>query len=108
MDTFNKMLSFILGLVVVTVFIVVAARGFSQKGNILSFLNTNKTGVKNLTSPTPSIPSSKSATQTEEVQRVQTAQKTERPKKIPKTGPEFLLPALFSSITLGIYLKKRK
>ena len=108
MDTFNKTLSFILGLVVVVVFIVVATRGFSQKGT-LPFFNMGKTKVRSVTKiPTPTLVVTNKTNQQTNKNLPAQNQTRQQPIKIPKTGPGLLLPVLLPGLIFGFYLRKLK
>ena len=130
MDQFNKALSFILGLVVVAVFIVVASGKFNFK-NISLFKGKTPTAS---VSPTPSASPTKTpaqSTQTSTSVVVQTKSGTfvtvtptynpsfhayngtTAPTSIPKTGvPIVFFPllgaAFFSGISLNAFSKKKK
>ena len=99
MDNFNKILSFILGLVVVIVFLAI----ITKKVNIaktLSFLKKPTTGVT--TTPTPTKP----LTQTVTISGVNQSPVT-NPKSIPATGaPTILIPLAISSFFAGKKLRK--
>jgi len=110
MDNFNKVLSFILGLVVVIVFFAVLTGRINLKKNF-RFLSakTSPTPQTKIT-PTPvstvTISNTSSTQSTTSYNRYQTTNKT--PSTIPSTGsPTFLLPFFFSTLGAGIYLKKK-
>lgn len=102
MDSFNKVISFVLGLVVVIVFLAIVSGKIDLRKRI-----TGSGGVPLFSSkPTPTltptvIPTSKS-TSTYNQYNNQT------PKKIPATGsPTIILPLLVSVLSGGIYLRKK-
>ena len=109
MDNFNKIISFVLGLVVVIVFLIVIGGRFNLKERVKDF------GSQKKLSPTPTIiigqyssptPSAIKASGQGTTNTYTSSQKT--PTTIPTTGfPTLLLPALFSTLYLGIYLKKK-
>ena len=100
MDNFNKIISFVLGLIVVIVFLLVITGKFNLK-NKINILG-NKT-VPSLT-PTPII------TQVVNLPSptAKVSAKVARAKTIPSTGsPTLLLPLFFSSLASGIYLRNK-
>jgi hypothetical protein len=110
MDNFNKVLSFILGLVVVIVFFAVLTGRINLKKNF-PFLSA-KTSPTPQTKITPTPVSTVTVSNTYPTQsttsynRYPTTSKT--PSTIPSTGsPTFLLPFFFSTLGVGIYLKKK-
>jgi len=109
MDNFNKILSFILGLVVVIVFLAIITKKVNlSKG--LSFLKKSTTGVT--VTPTPTkLPTQtvviSGVNPTPVVYNYQTKQPVNSPKSIPATGaPTILLPFAISSLFAGIKLRK--
>ena len=95
MDNFNKIVSFVLGLVVVIVFLTAIAGRFNLKDRLKGL------GSQSKVSPTVAARGYLSPTPATEV-----AAKT--PNSIPATGsPRLLLPLVFSMFSLGIYLKKK-
>lgn len=112
MENFSKVLSFILGLVVV----VIAVAVFSGRLNLGKFVPLTKglTGKTAQVSPTPTQTPGGSSPQTSpEYNRYQTtAQNTNQTgtiAAIPKTGsPTLLQPILFSTVLLGLYLSRIK
>ena len=95
MDNFNKIVSFILGLVVVIVFLTAIAGRFNLKDRLKGLVSQNKitptVGTRGYLSPTPA-----------------TEEAATTPNSIPATGsPSLLLPLVFSMFSLGIYLKKK-
>ena len=91
MDSFNKIISFVLGLVVVVVFLAV----ISGRLNLGS--------KKASPTPTPTVAGtsiSKAIISQTPINNYQ------NPKTIPSTGPELLFPLVFSSFLSGLYLKK--
>lgn len=109
MDSFNKVLSFVLGLIVVIVFLLVVTGRFNLRKSSknltsktkLTLTPTNITG-KYLT-PTP-LPVSFGRTTND----YKTKTSGKAPNTIPATGsPSVLLPLLISSLSLGIYLKRK-
>jgi len=111
MDSANRIISFVLGLVVVTVFLAVITGKF--KLNSLAFLPfAAKTTITPTPTPTPkttvissvSVPSSKEENAIYQPYN----QKTTNLKSIPNTGaPTILLPIAISSFLGGIFLKKK-
>lgn len=100
MDNFNKVISFVLGLVVVVVFLAVISGRLNLKNKLASGKNptvtpTQATGEK---TNTVSVGSTKYQTNTSPAKQ---------PNTIPSTGaPLFLFPVAISSFLGGIYLKK--
>ncbi|OGK15429.1 hypothetical protein A2774_04985 [Candidatus Roizmanbacteria bacterium RIFCSPHIGHO2_01_FULL_39_12c] len=106
MDNFNKILSFVLGLVVVIVFLAVIT-GRINTGNFRRTL-INLAGKPRVT-PTISISPFLSPTAVSDQNTTSYGSGARTPTSIPATGaPTYLLPVLFSTLSLGIYLKKRK
>lgn len=107
MDNFNKVLSFILGLVVVIVFFAVLTGRLSLKKSF-PFISTKATpAAKVEVTPTPKPVSSIVVSPTTSIyQRYQTTTKT--PSSIPSTGsPTLLLPFFISTLAAGFYLRKK-
>jgi len=126
MDNFNKVLSFILGLVVVVVFFAVLTGRLSFKKNFPFITSKSNSMTKSdgitptprLTiTPTPVsslvISSQKTSSSKENAsddnsyyRRYQTTSTT--PKSIPSTGsPTFLIPFFISTLGFGFYLRKK-
>ena len=131
MEQFNKALSFILGLVVVAIFIAVATGKINLKGK----LGPTPTGSNKIT---PTVSQSKTITLKQTTQKTQTTQTGGTVQKqtaikqlatkpttapinpnyhrygqtsgtvstIPSTGPELLIPLALSSLLGGSFLKK--
>lgn len=121
MEQFNKALSFILGLVVVVIFIAVATGKINLKGK----LGPTPTGSSKIT---PTVSPSKTITLKQTTQKTQPTIKQPATKKstiapinpnyhrygqssgtiatIPNTGPELLLPLALSSLLGGSLLKR--
>lgn len=132
MEQFNKALSFILGLIVVAVFIVVASGKFNIKGVNLSKTNTT-TGIKPIVTPKPTskpwfsfgvkptvaptvIPKKYTFTgstmkTTQQQTQVDPNYKpytgSQVPSSIPNTGiPIVLFPLFGTSLLTGIFMRK--
>lgn len=114
MEQFNKALSFILGLVVVAVFIIVASGKFNIKG-----LNLAKSVSKAKITPTVTSTPAKKITTT--LNKITTNTQTTKqvdpnfhsysgssvPTSIPNTGvPIVMFPLLGSSLLTGILMKR--
>jgi len=109
MEGFNKIISFVLGLVVVIVFFAVVTKKIDLKN--LGKTNKNTTATtKSVVSPTPV-----SSIKIDENPQVninnsnsyKTIGKTTSPKSIPSTGlPTIFIPLLFSGVIGGSLLKK--
>lgn len=101
MDTFNKTISFVLGLVVVLVFLAVVTGRLNLRSRLP--LLSGKL-------PTPTMTNPPLPTQTPTTINTYNKYQTNREKKpviIPATGsPTALLPILFSGLFGGIFLKK--
>lgn len=107
MENFNKIFSFVLGLVVVVVFLAVLTgkidlkKRFFDGNGVLSNINKNK----NTATPTPTASYVKIKTET----AIKTNQYQTQAKEIPSTGlPTIVLPTVFSSLLTGIYLSKKR
>lgn len=128
MDNANKIISFVLGLVVVIVFLAVLTGKF--KLSSLGFLsNKAKTSVTPTVTPTPKTTAISSVSESSGSQTAQSnapakvpvstttntngantvyTNNTSNIKTIPNTGaPTILLPIIFSSLFGGIFLKKK-
>lgn len=107
MDSFNKIISFVLGLIVVIVFLAVITGRFNLasrlKGGGQAKISPPPTvAAKQYISPTTTMPGETGKA----TNRYSTTPKT--PPTIPATGsPTMLLPFLFSSLSAGLYLRKR-
>ena len=109
MDNFNKIVSFVLGLVVVIVFLAVITGRFNLKKNLVNL------GGKARVTPTATLNVGQNASPTSasvaagktKTTDYKTTGKT--PTSIPATGsPTLLLSAFFSTLSLGVYLKRKK
>ena len=111
MDSFNKVLSFILGLVVVVVFIIVLSNRLNFGKNFLPFQSKNPKVTPTVKKPTPTptirfYPGQGGAAP-------QTQSKGGQPQTapvttIPNTGsPTELLLVLNSTLLLGFYLRRK-
>jgi len=120
MDNFNKMFSFILGLIVVVVFLAVFTKRLNIGQNISKL--TGKKTTKTTITPTTSSPVSKgnikykltpqptkTIKKTDYDESKTTANNYQKAKSIPATGSPTLL-LLFAGANLvgGIYLRKKK
>jgi hypothetical protein len=118
MESFNKVLSFFLGLVVVIVFIIVLSNRLNIKSKIipLSNITVNK---KLSPTPTPIIKKTISVQQTKKTEQIKFTQPSIVKQEtkggvvsintIPETGPATPLLVFYSSSALlGFYLKKIK
>lgn len=112
MEDFNKVISFILGLIVVVVALVIITRKYDFTKKLLPFSSNAKVTV----TPTPKgkviseVTVEGQSTSDYQVNNYQnqttTAGKT--PSTIPATGaPTFLLPIYLSSLFIGLKLRKR-
>lgn len=122
MDQFNKALSFILGLVVVAVFIVVASGKIKLNGIKLPSANSSKAKVSVTPSPSPTVKPISTLKVDSNGQRVATNPtpaptynptyhtygNKNVPTSIPNTGvPIVLFPLLGSSLAAGFFLKSK-
>lgn len=115
MESFNKVLSFILGLVVVVVFLAVVSGRIDLRKQLSSL---PKKGILSVspasTSPTPTVEKEKTGT-TNKTATIGPTPKTNynryqtgKVNSIPNTGsPTIVLPIVFSSLLAGVWLKKR-
>lgn len=122
MEQFNKVISFVLGLVVVIIFLAVATGRINLKGGVWPFTRakTTPTVAKGTPTPTPksstlSLNQTKTATKNGTVAAVPTPGSAQYhsysyngsvPSSIPNTGPELLLPIAISSLLGGSFLQK--
>lgn len=122
MEQFNKALSFILGLIVVAVFIIVASGKFNIKGlNLAKSASPTKAAPTMTPIPTKSL-SALTTTKTNIIKKVTPTQAQQQkkvdpnfhsysgsnvPTSIPSTGvPIVMFPLLGSSLLTGIFMKK--
>lgn len=125
MENFNKVLSFILGLIVVIVFVIVLSGRLNLKNKFLPFAGISPTPTSKeqgkKTTPTPTTQVNQYQNQTNQptptLTKISKGGKTSGQAKgsltqaqsIPATGsPTLLLPLLGSSALLGFYLRKRR
>lgn len=123
MEGFNKAISFILGLVVVVVFIAVLTGRINLKNKIPSFTG----GIFSRGTPTPTIPTptaqstmvvldnqnqTQDATNNQEntnYHQYQTNDPTTvlngKTTNIPNTGPELFFPIVLSGLSMGLFFK---
>lgn len=109
MDNFNKILSFVLGLVVVIVFLAIVTKKINiSKG--FSFLKKPNTGITitpTVTESPAQTVSFSEANPTPAVNNYKTNQPASSPNSIPATGaPTILLPFAISSFFAGMKLRK--
>lgn len=114
MDSANKVISFVLGLVVVIVFIaVITGRIKLKPPSSLPFFR--KTAITTSPTPKPNIISSITTTSKETTKTTSTTKPSYRSynginkvRSIPGTGaPTVLLPLAISSLLGGVFLRKR-
>jgi len=106
MDNLNKTVSFVLGLVVVLVFLAVITGRLNLKNKIpfLSGKNTPTPTVKITPTPTKLVESNKEGST---YGNYKMKQQEKAPTSIPSTGsPTILLPLLFSGLGGGFFLKR--
>lgn len=106
MDNLNKTISFVLGLVVVLVFLAILTGRFNLK-NKLPFLSGKTTPTPKVTvTPIPTgkiTPTQKAGNSTYGSYKMKQV-----PSSIPSTGsPTILLPILFSALSGGFFLRRR-
>jgi len=107
MDNFNKLFSFILGLIVVVVFFAVLTGKINFGGKFTPLSGFGKATP----TPTKTIAVKKTISSLEvENQTSGSSYKSySTAKTIPSTGsPTLLLPLIFSSLTGGLFLRKKK
>lgn len=114
MGNFNKVLSFILGLVVVIVFVIVLSKRLNLQSKFIPFGNNptptpKAKEVKELAKEEPEI----KFTEPEEIKTqevvVNTTNTVQNIKSIPETGPSTSLLYMYSSLgALGIFLRRFK
>jgi hypothetical protein len=107
MDSFNKIISFVLGLVVVIVFFAVVTGRINFKGGIPRLV---KPSVTPTMSPTPSNESGSKVVinPTSATGRYQQqAQSQKKTTQIPATGlPTLFIPSLMAAASAGAFLRK--
>jgi len=124
MEGFNKAISFILGLVVVVVFLAVLTGRINLKNRIPSFTG----GIFSRATPTPTVSTPTNQTTTVVLENQDQTQNTsdnqentndhqyqinnstifsnEKTSSIPNTGPELFFPVVVSGLLLGLFFKK--
>ncbi|MBI4225932.1 hypothetical protein HY612_02360 [Candidatus Roizmanbacteria bacterium] len=108
MNNFNKIVSFVLGLIVVIVFLAVITGRFNLKNRIKSL------GQKKI-SPTPTVSVQRYLSPTTiptgllgQRNSSNYTPNSKTPTTIPATGsPSLFLPLIFSTFSLGLYLRKK-
>ena len=111
MEQFNKVISFVLGLVVVVIFLAVATGKINLKGT--PFLSKGATNIKITPSPTPKqnkfvlnqTPTTKNVSSIKANNPDYHTYNGAPVSSIPSTGPELLLPLAASSLIGGLFLK---
>ena len=102
MDSFNKVISFVLGLVVVIVFLAIISGKIDLRKRITGSGGVSLFGSK----PTPTL--TPTVTPTQKPTAIYNQYNNQTPKKIPATGsPTIILSLLFSALSGGIYLRKK-
>lgn len=105
MDSFNKVISFILGLVVVVVFLAVVSKRIDLSKKLLPL---SQTGTAVSVTPTASQSKGSTPTPTNGYNRYQTTTTVTIPSTIPATGsPTILIPFAISALFAGIGLRKK-
>ncbi|MBI2051914.1 hypothetical protein HYT33_04100 [Candidatus Roizmanbacteria bacterium] len=113
MENFNKVLYFILGLVVVLVFVIVVTRRLNLQTRFLPFATpTPKTAKKEAAKQPQEMPAPTLAVTQYQTKPAQQGQKGQealgRVSQIPSTGaPLFVIPAASSALLLGLYLRRQ-
>lgn len=105
MDNLNKTLSFILGLVVVLVFLAIVTGRLNLKNKIPLFLGKTSPAPTMTVTPTPKSPTTGTRAGGNSAYGEYRMRQT--PSSIPSTGsPTILLPLLFSGLGGGFFFKK--
>ncbi len=111
MENFNKILSFILGLVVIIVFLAIITGRFKPgKSNQLSQNKISAYPTKSVNKANPVVTGTMNpgTTTTTSTYHPYQQNQTSSPASIPSTGlPTEVLPFLFSTLGLGVYLRKK-
>jgi len=116
MENFNKLISFILGLVVVIVFLLIISGKIDLRKKLITKKTTTIIENNSLTlTPTPIIKKTITevslTTQTNKYQEQSTKKTTvDKPftKEIPATGsPTIFIPFVFSTLSLGFLINKK-
>ncbi len=107
MDSFNKIISFVLGLVVVVVFLAVITGKLNLRGRVPVLTKSTTPTTLPTVTPTPISTLKILPTPREKTQSYNRYQKS--PSTIPATGsPTIIVPFLFSLSGLGFFLRGRK
>ncbi len=122
MSGFNKITSFVLGLIVVLVFLLVFGSRINLSDKLVAFRDKNVTPTPTLSvSPTPkkgffeSLFSTKPTVTPTPTDTTTPASQPEggaqsvasQPKNIPNTGPALLFPIAIAAFGSGLYLRKK-
>lgn len=113
MDGFNKVISFILGLVVIVVFVAVLSGKFNLKSKLASLGKVTPTVTSTITPTITITPGKGTVVPSGTTPGAENSQyhpySSNPPKTIPSTGsPTMLLPLLASGLTLGSFLRRKK
>jgi hypothetical protein len=107
MEDFNKVISFVLGLIVVVVALVIITRRYDITKNLLPFSSTAKVSVT--PTPTGKVVSEVTVSPKKTVENKTNNYQTQTPSTIPSTGsPTLLLPIFGSALLIGFNLRKKK
>ncbi|OGK62992.1 hypothetical protein A2334_01600 [Candidatus Roizmanbacteria bacterium RIFOXYB2_FULL_38_10] len=116
MEQFNKAISFVLGLIVVVIFLAVATGKINLKGTKLPFSKGATPTGKSIVTPSPKAPLSGQTSYTQKNNVIPTTKpssdafnrryNTTTPSTIPSTGPALLLPLAVSSLLGGSFLRR--
>jgi len=107
MDNFNKIVSFVLGLVVVIVFLAVITGRLNLKNTIMGL--GGKARVTPTIAITPFLSPTGFSNALGQTNTNANGFTPKTPNSIPATGsPTLLLSALFSTLSLGFFLKRKK
>lgn len=107
MDNFNKIISFVLGLVVIVVFLAVITGRFKLRDR-LPFLSKGATPTPTKVVTTPTRMPTITGVKPTGTYGGNTSYNKPNPSNIPATGaPTLLVPTLLSALAMGAYLRKK-
>jgi len=107
MEDFNKVISFVLGLIVVIVALVIIGRKYDLTKKLLPFSTTASVSVT--PTPTGKVVSEVRVSSNQSSNQTRNYYQTQKPTSIPATGaPTFLLPLFGSSLLVGLKLRSKK
>ncbi len=104
MENFNKVMSFVLGLIVVIVFFALLTGRLNFKDKISTLSKSSSPKITLTPTPISRVRISPTPISSNKDQNIY----QKKPSNIPSTGsPTIILPLMFSSLMIGFYLRKK-